>query len=392
MADEKSSSTATAAGWLAGGLVTLTTALTAIGGLTGGLARMFRNSGNVLFFPAAVRPFALILVAIVLAIVASVWDGAGASGSTSGTGGAGGAGGKGETGKPAGEGGPGGQGGAGAPGGAGGAGGEGGAGGQKGGAGGSGGPPGEPVSKTGWRRWVPAALLSVGGALFAVGVLWAIDLMIVSAGVNDQPSLSAQVVPGSSGGWTLKGAARSSGLAVDEKMQVYVYALPQKKSDCSSVAPTSGSTTTGATPATSGSPTASESSQPLWACGTRLFYVVTGPDQDGVAAESFEIPLPIDADTAAFVVTANLGDFARTCQGIPFAVQDKPHDPTPSTTTATTVEQDAVACMTFLPPTAVATTTTITVQGPPQTGAGETGAGAYPKHLHVRIICRCEDE
>jgi hypothetical protein len=54
-----------AATWLTGGLVLFTTSLAAFGGLTGGIARMFRNSGNVWISVAIL----LVLLGVLLAVV-----------------------------------------------------------------------------------------------------------------------------------------------------------------------------------------------------------------------------------------------------------------------------------------------------------------------------------
>ena len=61
----------------------------------------------------------------------------------------------------------------------------------------------------------------------------------------------------------------------------------------------------------------------------RLFYALTGPDQDGVATEAFDVPLPIGTDVSAFVLTANLGSEPRNCEGVAFKVQANPGDDSP---------------------------------------------------------------
>lgn len=55
--------------WLSGGLVLLTASLGAVGGLTGGIARMFRNS-NPLQIKIALG---LVLLSVLLAVIAGVW-------------------------------------------------------------------------------------------------------------------------------------------------------------------------------------------------------------------------------------------------------------------------------------------------------------------------------
>jgi hypothetical protein len=56
--------------WLSGGLVLLTVTLTAVGGATGGIARMFRNSDNLYISGA----LALVLCGVLLAVCANLPD------------------------------------------------------------------------------------------------------------------------------------------------------------------------------------------------------------------------------------------------------------------------------------------------------------------------------
>ena len=58
-----------AATWLGGGLVLFTASLGAVGGLTGGIARMFRNNS----LPGISVAIGLVLLAVALAVTARLW-------------------------------------------------------------------------------------------------------------------------------------------------------------------------------------------------------------------------------------------------------------------------------------------------------------------------------
>jgi cell division septation protein DedD len=272
----------TPAGWLAIGLTTLTGTLTAVGGLTGGIARMFRNHqwGSVL-------PFGLVLVAVLAAVMAAVLE----------------------------------------------------------------------ESKREELQQFAALAVGLGGTVFAVGVIWAVALMVNTASIEDRPALSAQLAKDSTGAWSVKGTAKSSGLAADEKMQVYVYSLPKDTSECtsgvatstpspSSASPTSAASASTTPSASTAAPTPTDEFTPA-ACGRRLFYASTGPDQDGMVTETFDVPLPAGTDLSAFVVTANLGDVPRNCEGVAFSAQANPQDAFPPVAKKA---REQTACITFVPP------------------------------------------
>lgn len=250
----------TATGWLAAGLTTLTASLAAVGGLTGGIARIFRNHSPW----GASLPFILVLLGVLAALLVAVFQ-------VKGTG--------------------------------------------------------EPAA---WVRWV----LGVAVGLSLAGVFVAVYLIASTVSIEDRPTLSADLVEGSSGAWTLKGAAVSSGLGADAKIQVYLYALPTDTEECE---PSDGSTKGGLKVTMDA------------ACGRRLFYGTTGPDVDGVARQTFSVPLPDGKDLQSFVLTATLGNVPRTCEGTPLRVATNLDLQTPPMALQAQ-ERRTTACITFLPP------------------------------------------
>jgi outer membrane protein OmpA-like peptidoglycan-associated protein len=264
-ASKSGSGVGTTTGWLAVGLATMTAALTAVGSLTGGIARMFRNYE----WPTIVS-FGLVLFGVLFAIVAAVLPG-------------------------------------------------------------------------GTRQVLPRAFVVLGAISFVGGVMLAITLMVAATGKTDRPALSAQLAKDATGAWSVKGTARTSGLKTKDKMSVYLYSLPPNTDNCNK----SGVTTSTPTPSATSSPTSSTEppggaspsptltpakppTAPIGsACGQRVFYALTGPDQDGVAVETFEVPLPEGEDVSAFVLTANLGSEPRNCEGVAFKAQVNPGDDSP---------------------------------------------------------------
>jgi hypothetical protein len=230
------SATANIATYLAGGLVAVTTLLTTLGGLTGGLARMIRNNQH-----DAKAVFLVAFAAVVLALVAQV------------------------------------------------------------------------ASKANGMVWLKLAVLAVSTILFSVSTIWGIGLAVDNSTIEDRPSLSAQLVSTDAGLWAIKGSASTSGLRADERMQVLVYAYSEEDGV---FAP------------------------------ARLFYAAAGPNADGVATETFEVPVPARAFDA-FAVTANIGDLPRDCRGNAYQAVNDP--------TALTLSRDFESaiqnsCLTFTPP------------------------------------------
>jgi hypothetical protein len=249
---------AAAAAALAVGLATVTTALGAVGGLTGGIARMFRNHGA-----DAKLSFALVLIGVAVAVVA--W---GVSGLLS----------------------------------------EG-------------------------QLWISILLIIGSAAAFAVGTYLAVGLMVDTASIEDRPALSAKITANDEGIWIIEGVAATTGLRASEQMQVYVYSIPSDVSVCN----------------TAGTDAAATSGPDEFVCGRRLMFVSAGPNGEGVATREFTVPLPSDDQISAFVVTANLGDIPRNCEGVAIKVQANPGVTNPPSVPTASDRVDT-ACMTFAPP------------------------------------------
>jgi hypothetical protein len=123
-------------------------------------------------------------------------------------------------------------------------------------------------------------LMLAGLIVFFVSLVVALRIAVESSAREDRPSLNAQLVASDLRMWSVKGTAGTSGLRTDERLQVLVYGVLPDSDDA-----------------------------------IRLFFSTAGPNSDGVASESFEVPLPTDVDFEAIVVTANTGNLPRDCSG-----------------------------------------------------------------------------
>jgi hypothetical protein len=130
-------------------------------------------------------------------------------------------------------------------------------------------------------RWVTPSLVTFSLLSFVLATGLGLYLAVDTAQETDRPNLSANLVETPSGQWILEGSASASGLAADGSMQVYIYAIPEDRD------------------------------QPR----SQLFFVTAGPGSDGVARQTFSVPLPGDRAYDSFVVTAALGDEVRYCNG-----------------------------------------------------------------------------
>lgn len=181
-------------------LAVLTASLGAIGGLTGGIARMFRNNPDL-----ALLTLSLAIAAILAALLAQFWH-------------------------------------------------------------------------RNTRRssiLVAAAILLFVGSV-ALGSYLAVD----TARVTDRPSLTARLTQTPTAGWAIEGTAGASGLAAGGSLQLFIYAIPENAEKRS-----------------------------------KLLFVTAGPNAEGVASQTFSVPLPTDMSYRSIVVTAALGDQPRWCDG-----------------------------------------------------------------------------
>ncbi|MFE3998076.1 hypothetical protein ACFX43_04655 [Nocardioides sp. YIM B13467] len=196
--------------FLPAGLVVLTTALTAVGGLTGGIARMFRNSSTL-----AVVVLLVMLLAVLCALLAQLTKG--------------------------------------------------------------------------WKAGLTRGLLVAGVLLFVLSLGGGMYMAVDTAKNTDRPNLSAGLTKAEDGQWTLEGTASASGLKASGSLLVYIYAYPTGDD----------------------------------VVRTKLSSAHTGPNAEGVATATFNVPLPSDQEYVSYVVTAAVGDEARFCEGEPIQVSAK---------------------------------------------------------------------
>ncbi|MQA24686.1 MAG: hypothetical protein GEU94_04275 [Micromonosporaceae bacterium] len=227
---------------MSGGLVLFTASLGAIGGLSGGVARMFRNGDQAVIKWA----FGLILASVVLAVFARLWR----------------------------------------------------------------------------HVWAMVGILTLSMVSFGFGAFLGMDQMVDSVSTQDRPSLAAQLAKSGKAEWMLKVQASSSGLTANDELQLLVYAQPASGIP----APTDGgiavSTPEPPSPDQSAGPPLSPTLVPAGQLkGDRLFFAQSGPNADGVATQTVEVPIPTGPGYQTLVVTANLGDFPRDCEGTPINVR-----------------------------------------------------------------------
>jgi hypothetical protein len=240
---------------LGGGLALLTASLGAIGGLTGGIARMFRNSSTLLILIA----LAAVLGAVLFAILSGLPK----------------------------------------------------------------------------RRTTSVLLLAVSTALFGCGVYEAMSLMVSASRVQDRPTLSAQLVNSQATRWILKIQVSSSGLQATDQLLVLVYAQPKRSITTTTRPPTQAATptrsTTAAPTSASNTPLTSSPSTPNGRAsriaaahldGDRLLFAQVGPNVDGVASESIELPISANRGYNSIIVTAVVAEFPRDCEGFTVNVRD----------------------------------------------------------------------
>ncbi len=291
--DQKSDATDKASTALGAGLALFTASLGAVGGLTGGVARMFRNGSHVLVVVA----FALVLLSVLLAVLARLWG-----------------------------------------------------------------------------RGVAAVMLTAGLLAFGFGSFIGVEQMVKSAKTLDRPALAAQMVRVDDG-WVLKVQAGSSGLRATDQLQVLVYGQTAQLAPQVSPTPSgvSGQGAGGSPPASpsagSPSPAPTVSAAPHLD-GIRMFYAQAGPNADGIATETVEIPFPVNQGIHTIVVTANLGDYPRDCEGKLVNVQDNTELFLPPAVLrgGRTRRDETLSCVTLRTPTAPV----------PSVGAGGLRPGATP--------------
>lgn len=218
---------------LPAGLAALTTALAAVGGLTGGIARMFRNNATL-----AVVVLLLMIGAVLLALLAQ-------------------------------------------------------------------------LIQEQW-TWLARGFVAAGILCFVASLAGGMWMAVDTAQETDRPNLSAELDQGDDGQWFLKGTASTSGLEASGSLQVYLYAY---SSGDGSVR-------------------------------TKLASASVGPNAEGVATQSFNIPIPDDRDYVSLVATAAVGEEARFCNGTPIQISAKLNEET------VTVEEDEGnnACVVLRPP------------------------------------------
>jgi hypothetical protein len=222
---------------LAAGLTGLTASLGAVGGLTGGIARMFRNSG----FWSILLAVALVLASVAIATTVRL-----------------------------------------------------------------------ATSKT-----AAHLLVLFSTILFGTGAFWSMSLMVAASRTQDRPTLSAQLVqlPGKT--YMLKVQTSSSGLDANDQLQLLVYAQPGPRAKVPGNSPTpSGSLASAPTSAPMDRATVRPSRVPAPRLdGIRLFFSQAGPNIDGVASQSIEVPIPAGSAYDTIIITASLGEVPRDCEG-----------------------------------------------------------------------------
>ena len=137
-------------------------------------------------------------------------------------------------------------------------------------------------------------------------------------------------------GWALKVSASTGGLAAHERLQAFVYGQPAATSSRTPSASTQPDTSAppdaAVVPGTSGNAPAA----PPRLEGVRLFYASVGPNADGVAVHEANVLIPRQARFATQVITANLGDDPRNCEGADIYAEQStnasapPLEPSPS--------------------------------------------------------------
>lgn len=158
------------------------------------------------------------------------------------------------------------------------------------------------------------SLFIAGAGVAFASLLGLVAAATYASGLDDRPSLNAQMAANEGGVWSVTGAASASGLVSGRSMTVLVYGV------------------------------VSGSSEPF-----RIFYARTGPDPTGVALAEFEVPLP-NREFETIVVTTSNGNLPRDCgQNRAFFAESDP-------TTLKQVWEGGwsaelpTTCMTFAPP------------------------------------------
>lgn len=163
-------------------------------------------------------------------------------------------------------------------------------------------------------RVLRSALLALSVGFFFVAISLAMTATASSADQADRPTLSAQLIANTNGGWSIHGDAAASGVKDENRMQVLVYGV------------------------------LAHNEMP-----ERIFFSTTGPDTDGVVSESFEVPLPYQ-EFKAIVVTANHGDLPRACgSNRAFYAESNTVELQPAPL-ENVVEGRQAACLTLAPP------------------------------------------
>jgi len=122
---------------------------------------------------------------------------------------------------------------------------------------------------------VTSILLFVGAVSF--GCWLAVD----TAGKRDRPGLTAKLSQSNTGAWSIEGTAAASGLAARDSVRLFIYAIPRNDAKTR----------------------------------TKLYFVTAGPNAEGVASQTFSVPLPKGRAYRSIVVTAAVGAHPRWCDG-----------------------------------------------------------------------------
>lgn len=140
------------------------------------------------------------------------------------------------------------------------------------------------IPTTPWQRFVKFIRLSVVLLVLAItcslfSLVGGVSLAVQVASLADRPSLGAEFVQLSDGQWAIEGEASSSGLEAESSMVVYLYAIRSNGKS------------------------------------NQMYLARAGPNADGVASQSFSLPLPKKGSYTAVVATANIGNLPRLCDG-----------------------------------------------------------------------------